>query len=400
MSKKKCAYCGKDGKMTKEHVFPNFINDLIKTKMLSFINGVDKAFIDDPEIKDVCSNCNNIILSNLDSYAKNLSEKYFIQHINTKLIFEYSFNSLLRWILKVIYNGCRAFKSSYSMLKPYVPFILDENKLYPNTLLYICTMKSSYYKKQFIEPKTIGISEIFIRDKEKKFNNIILAKAFYFYSYFFILIGFNKNPEEKHIIDIDNFVKDNFGAIQIKPELNNIEIDPLVSKLDYMTHMYIQNLYNPKKIDSSYISKIPELREFTFYDYNDKIDSTQNYILTFHDFNIPVLAFEEDKIHPNLLINNFELENFKLVEEFKNAGIKIERQYLQTYIYIIDYLELDNPYLSPISGIYQSIENWNNWKNAINRNDNFVLIGTVGNNINYEKTKLVSKIKVLEITEA
>lgn len=72
---KNCAYCGKSEKLTKEHIWPN---TLIKKyeDLLTYNKNQNKFYKGDAVIKDVCSECNNIHLSKLDSYLSGLFDAY------------------------------------------------------------------------------------------------------------------------------------------------------------------------------------------------------------------------------------------------------------------------------------------------------------------------------------
>ena len=74
-----CAYCGKEARGTKEHIISSGILDLFP-ECFATIDGVrGKVYASDPMVKDVCADCNNHRISYIDSYAKTLIEKYFLQ---------------------------------------------------------------------------------------------------------------------------------------------------------------------------------------------------------------------------------------------------------------------------------------------------------------------------------
>jgi len=78
-------------------------------------------------IKDVCSKCNNEPLSELDSYAKSLHQRYFNKDYQSikNGIFEYDFEKLSKWLLKVSYNSARAAGSpDAGLLSLYAPYII------------------------------------------------------------------------------------------------------------------------------------------------------------------------------------------------------------------------------------------------------------------------------------
>ncbi|WP_147445776.1 hypothetical protein [Corallococcus aberystwythensis] len=74
-----------------------------------YSKSADKVFGAELVIRDVCVKCNNGVLSKLDSYICDLFDRYFHRHPqpNTTVRFEYSFDLLLRWLLKISYNSAR-----------------------------------------------------------------------------------------------------------------------------------------------------------------------------------------------------------------------------------------------------------------------------------------------------
>ena len=62
-----------------------------------------------PTIKDVCPKCNNDVLSKLDSYGLELYKRCFyrIADAGESVTFDYDYERLLRWILKLNFNSAR-----------------------------------------------------------------------------------------------------------------------------------------------------------------------------------------------------------------------------------------------------------------------------------------------------
>jgi hypothetical protein len=86
-------------------------------------------FAGDPVIKDVCANCNNIKLSQLDSYLSSLFDLHFKEILKPgePATISYSYDLLLRSLLKISYNASRAFgneKNTKTHAK-FSKFILD-----------------------------------------------------------------------------------------------------------------------------------------------------------------------------------------------------------------------------------------------------------------------------------
>ena len=111
-----CAYCGKDGKGTKEHIISNGVLKLFPECSLTIDSDRNRIHQGDPMIKDVCANCNNIKLPYIDSYAKNLIEKYFMVKYaeDETLVFDYNYTMIQKMCLKFAFNDLRSRKKDIS----------------------------------------------------------------------------------------------------------------------------------------------------------------------------------------------------------------------------------------------------------------------------------------------
>jgi len=122
-----CAYCGGDGPFTKEHIYPKCLYDLTPEQDITFfeIGEEKKAFTGQATVRDVCKSCNNGFLAKLDSYFCGLYESSFYKFIGEgeQTAFEYDFDKLARWLLKVEYNSARTYKIDIHSMKLLIPYI-------------------------------------------------------------------------------------------------------------------------------------------------------------------------------------------------------------------------------------------------------------------------------------
>src|SRR6266516_2180549 len=126
-----CAYCEKEGKLTNEHLWPVSLHRRMEQVRNSEGNNLyhsrlEKDIPSEPQIKDVCASCNNGVLSDLDNYMCQLFDKYFyhILHRAEKVLFEYDYDRLSCWLLKICYNSARMHNSDVLALKPLMPYVL------------------------------------------------------------------------------------------------------------------------------------------------------------------------------------------------------------------------------------------------------------------------------------
>jgi hypothetical protein len=125
-----CAYCEIDGSLTREHVVPSFLYDLVDYDFVGRKNGwleTKKTRIPtDIKVKDVCQNCNNVLLSALDGYGKNfvLSNNLTSPILENVFRLDYSYDCLLRWLLKILFNSSRASQEDWHPAVQYRDYIL------------------------------------------------------------------------------------------------------------------------------------------------------------------------------------------------------------------------------------------------------------------------------------
>lgn len=122
-----CAYCGKSGSLTREHLWPGGIIARAKHINTSYFGKLEKFIDAELTIKDVCADCNNGPLSNLDAYICRLFDAQFNRPAIRRQArtFVYDYETLLRWLLKISYNTARANESDAVVLSRYKDFILN-----------------------------------------------------------------------------------------------------------------------------------------------------------------------------------------------------------------------------------------------------------------------------------
>jgi len=129
-----CKYCyasfdNSKHKRTREHIIPKGIIDLYPNEYITF-DGRNR-FINNEgtTIGDVCSFCNNSLLSVLDAYGKDLIQSQFYN----KILYEekdvlharqLDYNILSRWLLKIYYNHLRSKKSNSNWFNKVLGYIL------------------------------------------------------------------------------------------------------------------------------------------------------------------------------------------------------------------------------------------------------------------------------------
>ncbi len=121
-----CAFCRKPGELSREHLYPKFLYRENGKRFLGFNEAAGKVTVGERVINDVCKDCNNGPLSELDDYG---AEYYKLNrldqtHIESRVVtVSYDYDRLLRWVLKVSYNSFRTVPSiddPFASLAPYI----------------------------------------------------------------------------------------------------------------------------------------------------------------------------------------------------------------------------------------------------------------------------------------
>lgn len=121
--------------MTREHLWPAALHRRLATvnqqsESVFWLSRLQREIPSEPQIKDVCATCNNVVLSKLDDYICTLFDQYFHRivgrHSTVELAFDY--HLLKRWLVKMAYNSARIHDSADSKaLEAMRPYILGRD---------------------------------------------------------------------------------------------------------------------------------------------------------------------------------------------------------------------------------------------------------------------------------
>lgn len=125
-----CAYCGKEARGTREHIISCGILDLFPECFATIDNVRNKIHLGDPVVKDVCADCNNNKISYIDSYAKDIISKYFVQKYEKDDIVDFIYNYTLiqKMLLKYAFNDLRSHRDDTSFFTSEIlKFLMDKD---------------------------------------------------------------------------------------------------------------------------------------------------------------------------------------------------------------------------------------------------------------------------------
>lgn len=143
-----CAYCQSNEKMTREHILPKFIYNFQKQfdDFVGWNDAAGKMVQSEHLIKDVCANCNNGVLSELDAYAKLFMEKNGIlvrNYRETELQLKYNYDRILRWMLKVSFNSARRTNKQSALFDGLHDYIIGRADIPKNKLVIMAQLLNS-----------------------------------------------------------------------------------------------------------------------------------------------------------------------------------------------------------------------------------------------------------------
>ncbi|EKO3407934.1 hypothetical protein R1U54_000069 [Vibrio fluvialis] len=128
-----CAYCGEDGKVTREHIIPDFLYKYQKDYggHVGWNDKAKKIVPSEGKIKDVCATCNNVALGGLDGFAKTMLQESGVltqNYLQPNLNLKYDYNLLKRWLLKISFNSARAADNNPYAFKRFIQYMLGHEQ--------------------------------------------------------------------------------------------------------------------------------------------------------------------------------------------------------------------------------------------------------------------------------
>ncbi len=223
---KVCAYCKLPKKLTKEHIWPSSIVKKVKERG-RYSEKFNKIVWNDLTIKDVCADCNNKPLSEIDNYGLLIFDKYFTHYIdeNSKIEFEYDYAMLSRWLLKLSFNSARAVKSDYKILEKYADILINLDKPLPfdfSISLDLVLPSTDLLIDKKLLPASNRICRI------KFLNNIddwCIVRLVAINSYYFWILIQDKPDHEVNMKNAEE-VLSRIRGVYINPKDSKIKVEP------------------------------------------------------------------------------------------------------------------------------------------------------------------------------
>jgi len=366
----KCVYCGIDRKVSREHIFPDFLEKRSNKAGLYFTSAANKYVEGAPTVRDVCRVCNGGVLSRLDAYASKLFDLYFAHPIVSPVTFKCRRNEFCRWLLKVLFNGQRGFGGVSKPFLPYREYILGEGQPSRQILLFGAVMGPSRLNGQLIFPRDYRIGDLRLPELELG-AEFELAHMLTLNSYSFCVISIFGGASEEQERRVIQYLENAFG-VTLMDEAGTITFDPDSARMDHVSNKVRQAMHKPAQ-----------------YGKNGYVEvGKKTYLMTalpaaatfprscYRDTKVALATIRTgDRTYAAAGLGYFPTWLAEVDEEFGAtiqpsplAYAKIERRSFKTYVSLVDPLELDAPHLKAVAGIVQSDENWLMWKEAIESN--------------------------------
>jgi hypothetical protein len=212
-----CQYCLREApKLTKEHLWPAALHSRINESNRAifgednrfFLSKIDKMIEGEPQIKDVCADCNNGPLSVLDSYICELWDERLHQIVpaDAQIAFSFDYDRLSRWLLKMSFNSARIHESDVKHLQRCREYILHGGLHPPHVAVHVqLTAPGELTAEQLAFYRSHGIHDT---EYEPRFNRVghfgyptrfgyrRLLRAVHLQSYMFLIHLFPENVEQ------------------------------------------------------------------------------------------------------------------------------------------------------------------------------------------------------------
>ncbi|QTA80793.1 Uncharacterized protein dnl_31060 [Desulfonema limicola] len=254
---KKCAYCGNDSVSTREHIFPKSLlnrknidtKEKYNDKRVRYIRKAGKIFDGEPTINDVCGSCNGGVLSRLDAYTCQLYDNFLYKFVNKgeSVIFEYNFDMLTRWLLKVSYNSARANNQFDSgILSNYIEYII-KGKTRPDRINVFVQLFIPYVEKSIedIPPDFLRIAAVAPATLPDEFASIRII-GINSYCFYIVIPSKIKIDRRRWRNSIDVFKKNVIGSKRLNPNYKKIR---LFASKENIVSSYGKNIeHNPEII--------------------------------------------------------------------------------------------------------------------------------------------------------
>ncbi|MBN8467403.1 hypothetical protein JYJ95_12845 [Corallococcus exiguus] len=203
--------------MTREHIWPKVLIERAEDDLWAYQPEKAIFYKGEPTIKDVCSECNNKKLSQLDAYLAGLYDSHLHRVVmpGEAAQFAYDYAKLVRTLFKISYNSGRAWAEPriVNAHKKLSKFILDGGYCTKHMLrLQIVTAAKRVNAEDrsligYLEPRLMRCALV---PYDGQYNNRFLVRLVAINSYwFYLILPYKKEPVhiwEKFVSGFSNWI--------------------------------------------------------------------------------------------------------------------------------------------------------------------------------------------------
>jgi hypothetical protein len=178
-----CAFCKRGRPSTKEHLWPASLHSRLilanqQAQSSFWLKRLKRELPSEPQIRDVCAECNNTKLSILDSYICDLFDRFFVTILERyqQVEFDYDYHLLKRWLLKVSYNSARIHQSfDLDAIAALLPYILEgDYRAGRNTDLFIQLNFPESVDPREIDPDSTDTDPIHVPPDSHRIGHVLV----------------------------------------------------------------------------------------------------------------------------------------------------------------------------------------------------------------------------------
>lgn len=237
-----CAYCGKAGPSTREHLIPKALHGRTADLTSQFLRAAGRVVGGEPTIADVCAACNHQKLSPLDAYVAGMYDKFFAHPVSSgqSVKLRYDFGLLSRWLLKVSYNSARASHSpDVAPLARFTPYILHGVPV-PSRFAVFLQLVIPYSSggHDIVPADFVRVTRIDHPTYETLFRvaRIIGIRAYQFYV---LAPARDDGPRQDWRNSLRRFANANKGAARLPPDLSSevFEASTVTARELFLVHL-------------------------------------------------------------------------------------------------------------------------------------------------------------------
>lgn len=218
-----CAYCDKEDTLTREHLWPKCIIERTPDLTARYVGSKNKYIGGELVIADVCAECNNKKLSDLDAHFCSLYDRYFhLFHENeTGFEFEYNYDLLLRCLLKITYNVSRTIIKENNPFAKYRKVILDGGTQREDIVIKLDIVVPSMEDGVKLNPHSVRCGSIDMgRELDQCIVRCVAVNSFYFY----VVLSKNETFPSTALDELE-FVMHNLPGVIVHPYRSKIVIN-------------------------------------------------------------------------------------------------------------------------------------------------------------------------------